>query len=85
MKAAIGGIGAAAVASACCIGPVVFSVIGAGALGAAAVRLEPYRPWFMAFTLVLVSLAFYGAYRPIPADGCADETFLGCRVALQTV
>ncbi len=72
MKAAIGGIGAAAVASACCIGPVAFSLMGAGALGAAAVRLEPYRPWFMAFTLMLLGLAFYGAYRPLSADGCED-------------
>ena len=44
MKAAIGGMGAALVASACCIGPVAFSLIGVGALGASAVKLEPYRP-----------------------------------------
>jgi len=31
MRAAIGGIGAALVASACCIGPVAFSLIGLGA------------------------------------------------------
>lgn len=43
MKAAVGGIAAAVVASACCIGPVAFSVIGVGAFGASAVRLEPYR------------------------------------------
>jgi len=72
MKAAIGGIGAALVASACCIGPVALSLIGAGALGASAVKLEPYRPWFMGFTLVLVGAAFYGAYRPLPAESCDD-------------
>ena len=72
MKAALGSIGAAVGASACCIGPVAFSIIGAGALGAAAVRLEPYRPWFIAFTLVLVGLAFHGAYRPMPELRCDD-------------
>ena len=73
MKAAIGGIGSALVASACCIGPVAFSLIGAGALGASAVKLEPYRPWFIGFTLVLVGAAFYGAYRPLPAASCDDD------------
>jgi mercuric ion transport protein len=73
MKAAIGGIGAALVASACCIGPVAFSLIGVGALGAAAVKLEPYRPWFIAFTLVPVGVAFHGAYRSLPAENCDDR------------
>jgi mercuric ion transport protein len=67
MKAEIGGIGAALVASACCVGPVAFSLIGAGALGASAVKVEPYRPWFIAFTVLLVGVAFYGAYRRLPA------------------
>lgn len=71
MKAALGGIGAAMVASACCIGPVVLSLIGAGALGAAAVKLEPYRPWFIVVTVALVGVAFYGAYRPTAAN-CGD-------------
>ena len=70
MRAAIGGIGAALVASACCIGPVAFSLIGLGALGASAVRPEPYRPWFIAMTVLLVGAAFYGAYRPMPTANC---------------
>jgi len=72
MKAAIGGIGAALVASACCVGPVAFSLIGAGALGASAVKVAPYRPWFIAFTVLLVGVAFYSAYRPLPAETCDD-------------
>ena len=73
MKAAIAGIGAAAVASACCIGPVAFSLIGAGALGASSVKLEPYRPWFISFTVGLVGLAFYSAYRPLDPEHCEDD------------
>jgi len=72
MKAAVGGIAAAVVASACCIGPVAFSVIGVGAFGASAVRLEPYRPWFIGCTVLLVGLAFYGAYRPLSTDSCGE-------------
>jgi mercuric ion transport protein len=72
VKTAIGVIGSALAASACCIGPVAFSLLGAGALGASAVKLEPYRPWFIAFTVVLLGLAFYSAYRPVSAEQCAD-------------
>jgi len=72
MKAALGGVAAALIASACCIGPVVLSLIGAGALGASAVVLEPYRPWFIGATAVLIGSAFYSAYRPVPPELCAD-------------
>lgn len=73
MKAVIGGLGAAVVASACCIGPVAFSLIGAGALGASAVKLEPYRPWLIGVTVLLVGVAFSSAYRPAVAQhDCED-------------
>ena len=75
MKAALGSVGAAMAASACCIGPVVFSLLGAGALSAASTRLEPSRPWFIGMTVVLLGGAFYAAYRPVPSDAsCADGT-----------
>jgi mercuric ion transport protein len=73
MKAAFLSVGTALFASACCIGPVAFSLIGAGALGASAVRLEPYRPWFIGITVLVVGMAFYSAYRPtFSQDHCAD-------------
>ena len=61
MKAALGSVGAALAASACCIGPVVFSLMGAGALSAAA-------------TVAMLGGAFYTAYRPAASanDGCDD-------------
>lgn len=64
MKTLVTGIWSALVASACCIGPVLFSLIGAGALGAAAVKLEPYRPWLIGLTVILLGAAFYNVYRP---------------------
>jgi len=73
MKAAMGVVGAAVAASACCIGPVVFSLVGAGALGASAVKLEAYRPWFLGLTLVLVGVAFFSAYRPAANESCSAE------------
>lgn len=73
MKSALGVVGAAAAASACCIGPVVFSLLGAGALGAAATRLEVYRPWFLGLTVVLVGAAFYSAYRPATGASCSAD------------
>lgn len=72
MKLALAAIGGALGASACCIGPVVFSLLGAGALGAASVRIEPYRPWFIGLTVLLVGVAFYGAYRPSQMERCED-------------
>ena len=75
MKTAIGSVVAAAVASACCLGPVVFSVIGAGALGAAAVQLEPLGPLFMGVTLILLAGAFHTTYRKASGSTCeADGT-----------
>lgn len=72
MKLALAVVGGALGASACCIGPVFFSLVGAGALGVASVRLEPYRPWFIELTVLLVGVAFYGAYRPTAAERCED-------------
>ena len=51
MKAAVAGIGAAVAAPACCIGPVVFTLLGAGALSAASLQLVPYRPWLIGLTV----------------------------------
>ena len=69
----LAGVGAALVASACCIGPVVFTLLGAGALSAASLKLVPYRPWFISFTVALVGLGFYGAYHASPAACATDE------------
>ena len=75
MKTVIGSVFAATFTSACCLGPVMFSMIGAGALGAAAVSLEPLRPLFAGVTAVLLGGAFYATYRTGPASACkADDT-----------
>lgn len=70
MKAVIGSVVAAFGASACCVGPVVFSIIGAGALGAASTRFEPLRPLFLGLTGVLLVAGFFVTYRRNPVESC---------------
>lgn len=72
MKAVVASVVAAMAASVCCIGPVVAAVLGAGALGAASTRFEPYRPWFLGLTMILLGVGFVLAYRREPK--CADHS-----------
>ncbi len=68
----VGSVVAALAASACCIGPVVFALLGVG--GAAfAVALEPYRPVFIGVTALLLGGAFYLVYRRPPAEPCGPD------------
>jgi mercuric ion transport protein len=48
-------------ASACCIGPVVLTLLGLSG-GALAHRLEPLRPYLMVLTYGLLAGAFYLTY-----------------------
>lgn len=87
MKTIVGSVVAATVASACCLGPVVLSALGAGALGATVVTLESYRPLFLGLTLVLLCAAFYTTYRPgkgevCRADGSCTMSSRRARIAL---
>jgi mercuric ion transport protein len=66
----IGGI----LASVCCIGPLVFALLGIS--GAAfAQRFEPLRPYFLVATYALLAGAIYSTYRPAakecgPGEAC---------------
>jgi len=73
---AIGAALAAVFATLCCAGPAfVAGVLGAGGALAAA-RLEPYRPYFLAASAVMLALGFWRAYRP----GRASATGVACSV-----
>ncbi|HCC82323.1 MULTISPECIES: mercuric ion transporter MerT [unclassified Methylophaga] len=70
-----GGI-AAALASACCLGPLVLITLGiSGAWVGSLAALEPYRPWFIGAALVAMVFAWRRIYRPAqdcqPGDVCA--------------
>jgi len=75
----LGAVGAAIAASACCIGPLIFALLGLGGAGAL-VALEPYRPLLTALTLGLLGVGFYVTYgraRPaLATTGGADDC--GC-------
>ena len=77
----LGAMLAAVAASACCVLPALLGVAGAGALGFGA-ALEPYRPYFIGLTVLLLGAAFYFAYRPATSvcDGegrCASSATTG--------
>jgi mercuric ion transport protein len=73
-----GAIVSAFVASACCVGPLVFALLGLGG-GALLVKFEPYRPYFMALTLALLGAGFYFTYRkPKAVSSIAEGDACGC-------
>ena len=59
--ASIGSVASAFLASFCCIGPLVFALMGVGGIGFAA-RFETYRPYFVGLTFLLMGGAFYATY-----------------------
>lgn len=71
-----GAIVAAIAASLCCIGPLLFAVLGLGAFGAASV-FEAGRPYLMAFAVLALAFGFYRSYFSkescAPGDACATK------------
>ncbi len=71
-----GAITSAFVASACCVGPLVFALLGLGGAGLL-VKFEPYRPYFMTLTFALLGTGFYFTYRKPKAAVAAAGTSAG--------
>ena len=74
LVAAAGAVGAAFLASPCCVGPLIFVAFGVGA--GLASTFEPLRPVFTVLTVALLALGFYVVYgqRPAAADAaCAPD------------
>lgn len=72
---AIGGL-AAILASTCCLGPLILVSIGvSGAWIGQLTKLEPFRPLFLAASLIALVVAFRRIYRPaaacLPGEICA--------------
>lgn len=74
-----GSVAAAIAASACCVGPLVFALLGLGGAGAL-VALEPYRPFLMALTFVFLGLGFYLTFRRSPGPVSAEGDDCGCEM-----
>src|SRR5258707_637316 len=70
----LGAVVAAIAASACCLLPLLLGTAGAGTVGLGA-ALTPFRPYFIALSVLLLGAAFYFTYRARKADddaGCCD-------------
>jgi mercuric ion transport protein len=69
---AVGGV-AAVLASSCCLGPLILVMMGfSGAWIGSLSALEPYRPFFLGFTLIALLLAgfrIFGRAKDCDVDG----------------
>lgn len=72
---AAGALLGAALASACCVVPLLFVTLGiSGAWIANLTALEPYKPYVTAVTLALLGIGFWHVYfRPMPP--CKDGSY----------
>ena len=69
-----GGLIASIVAASCCIGPVIFAVLGVSSAGLLS-KMEPYRPYLTVLTLALLGLAFFYTYKKKPAAECEKDSY----------
>lgn len=68
----VAGVLAAFGASLCCVGPLLFAMLGVGA--GLASTFEPLRPLFTAFGVLGLGVGFYTVYRrPSEADACVVD------------
>ncbi len=73
MKTIVGSVVVAVGASTCCLGPVMLSALGAGALGAISAKLAVLRPLFLVATAALPAGAFYLSYRQTSSEPCGPD------------
>jgi len=76
-KLVVGAIVAAIAASLCCVGPVLFALLGLGAFSAASL-FAAARPYLLAGALLLLAVGFYCAYfrketSCAPGEACATK------------
>jgi mercuric ion transport protein len=81
-----GSVIGAILASSCCILPLVLFSLGiGGAWMSNLTALEPYQPYFLAMTVLLLGAGFYSVYRKpnsaCSADACSTDGYCGTPVA----
>jgi len=75
-KGLIGAMVAAVAASICCVGPLLLLGFGiGGAWVGNLTAFEPFRPWLMGITLVLLGYAFYNIYSKPKAEDCEPGSY----------
>lgn len=75
-----GALLSAFLASLCCLGPLLFALLGIGGAGLL-VKFEPYRPYFMLLTLGMLGAGFYFTYRKPRVAAPAAASGLACDCA----
>lgn len=78
-----GAISSAIVASICCIGPLTLALLGLVG-GALLLKLEPYRPFFLAATALFLGAAFHLTYRRPRPEECAPESACALTASRET-
>ena len=80
LAASLAAVGAALLASLCCIGPVLLVTVGVGA--GLASQFEPLRPVFIILTVGMILAAFHSVYgrREAKGPGSAGDADGVCRV-----
>lgn len=68
----VGSLFASALASACCIGPILFALLGISSVGFLAV-FDEYRSLISFIALSLLAIGFYLTYRKKPAKMCTTK------------
>ncbi len=72
----VGVIIAAIAASVCCVGPLVLLALGiGGAWVGNLTAIEPFRPYLMGLTLIILGYAFYRIYRKPKAEECVPGSY----------
>lgn len=72
----IGVIVAAIAASVCCVGPLVLLALGiGGAWVGNLTAIEPFRPYLMGLTFIILGYAYYKIYRKPKAEECAPGSY----------
>lgn len=87
---ASGSVIGAILASSCCILPLVLLSLGiGGAWMSNLTALEPYQPYFIAMTLLMLGAGFYSVYRKpknaCSADTCDTEGYCGTPLAERVI
>ena len=68
----LAGVFTAIAASICCIVPVLAVVAGVGGLASAVSWIEPFRPYFIGATAIILGVAWYQLLKPKKEEDCCD-------------
>ena len=73
LAGAIGAAFTSGIAAICCIGPLALTLLGVNGMIFAA-GLKPYRFYLVGASALMLGLAFWMVYRPVPVQGAVCST-----------